>query len=190
MKTRDKILECAQRLFSEEGFEKISTKRLAKEAGCNEVTIFRLFGTKNNILEEIINKFVEESKIIKSLHESLTGNLDADIAKSILLYQSFLQQHEIIFRLQLKLSDNDNQKFIRTIDFRNYLVDHFIGVFYENRIQFSPEVFVNNMLSSIMGSFLLKILTQGEFTRDKDGYFLDEKIKFYQNSLDKYKKID
>ncbi|MGL4955370.1 MAG: TetR/AcrR family transcriptional regulator, partial [Cetobacterium sp.] len=49
MKTRDKILECAQRLFSEEGFERVSTKRLAKEAGCNEVTIFRLFGSKNNV---------------------------------------------------------------------------------------------------------------------------------------------
>ncbi|MGL5901730.1 MAG: hypothetical protein ACRCZO_03525, partial [Cetobacterium sp.] len=67
---------------------------------------------------------------------------------------------------------------------------HFIEVFYKNRIQFSPEVFVNDLLSSIMGSFLLKILTQGEFTKDRDGYFLDEKIKFYQNSLNKYKKVD
>ncbi|MGL5545163.1 MAG: TetR/AcrR family transcriptional regulator [Cetobacterium sp.] len=190
MKTRDRILECAQKLFSEEGFEKISTKRIAKEAECNEVTIFRLFGTKNNILEEIINKFVEENKIIKSLHESLTGDLEQDIARSILLYQSFLQQHEIIFRLQLKLSDSENQKFIRTIDFRNYLVDHFIGVFYENRIQYAPEVFVNDMLSSIMGGFLLKILTQGKFTGDRDGYFLEEKIKFYQNALNRYRKVD
>ncbi|MEG1807134.1 MAG: TetR/AcrR family transcriptional regulator [Cetobacterium sp.] len=186
MKTRDKILESAQRLFSEEGFEKISTKRLAAEAGCNEVTIFRLFGTKNSILEEIINRFVEESKIIKILHESLTGHLEDDIAKSILLYQSFLQQHESIFRLQLKLSDSDNQKFLRTIDFKNYLVDHFIEVFYVNKINHSAEVFVNNMLSSIMGGFLLRILTKGRFSNEREEYFLNEKINFYQKTIKQY----
>lgn len=190
MKTRDKILSCAQRLFSEEGFDKVSTKRIAKEAECNEVTIFRLFGTKNRVLEEIINKFVEESKIIRSLHESLTGELEQDIAKSILLYQNFLHQHEIIFRLQLKLSDSENQKFLRTIDFKNYLVDHFIGVFHEHKIHYSPETFVNDMLSSVMGSFLLKILTQGKFTGERDGHFLSEKIKFYQNSINQYKKTE
>ncbi|MGL5053742.1 MAG: TetR/AcrR family transcriptional regulator [Fusobacteriaceae bacterium] len=190
MKTRDRILECAQNLFSTEGFEKISTKRLAKEASCNEVTIFRIFGTKNNILEEIINKFVEESNIIKSLHESLTGNLEKDISRSILLYENFLHQHEVIFRLQLKLSDTENQKFIRTIDFRNYLVEHFVEVFYKDKINYSPEVFVNEILSSVMGSFLLKILTQEKFLEKRDGYFLEEKIKFYQKSLKQYKKVD
>ncbi|WP_297597499.1 TetR/AcrR family transcriptional regulator [uncultured Cetobacterium sp.] len=186
MKTRDRILESAQQLFSQEGFEKISTKRLAVEARCNEVTIFRLFGTKNNILEEIINRFVEESKIIKILHECLTGELEQDISKSILLYQSFLQQHEVIFRLQLKLSDSDNQKFLRTIDFKNYLVDHFIQVFYVNKINHSPEVFVNDMLASVMGGFLLKILTKNRFSNEREEYFLNEKIKFYQKAIKQY----
>ncbi|MGL4955106.1 MAG: TetR/AcrR family transcriptional regulator [Cetobacterium sp.] len=188
MKTRDKIIICAQKLFSEEGFEKISTKRIAKEAACNEVTIFRLFGTKYNLLEEIINKFVKESNIITNLQKILTGDLNKDIEKSVMLYYDFLQQHEIIFRLQLKLSDNENQKFIRTIDFKDCLVNHFISIFQKNNIQFSPEVFVNNLLSSIMGGFLLKILTHGKFSDDKDKYFLEEKIKFYQDILNKYKK--
>lgn len=188
MKTREKILVCAQKLFSEEGFEKVSTKKISKEAGCNEVTIFRIFGTKDNLLEEILNRFVEESKIIKILHESLTGDLETDISKSIYLYQNFLDQHEIIFRLQLKLSDKDGQKFLRTIDFKNYLVDHFIEVFYSNGIDLEPEIFVNNMLSSIMGGFLLKILTKEKFSSNKELYFLEEKIKYYQNTISHYKR--
>ncbi|MEG0070095.1 MAG: hypothetical protein RR693_09970, partial [Cetobacterium sp.] len=119
-------------------------------------------------------------------HESLTGHLEDDIAKSILLYQSFLQQHESIFRLQLKLSDSDNQKFLRTIDFKNYLVDHFIEVFYVNKINHSAEVFVNNMLSSIMGGFLLRILTKGKFSNEREEYFLNEKINFYQRTIKQY----
>ena len=188
MKTRDKILECAQRLFSEEGFEKISTKKISKESGCNEVTIFRIFGTKDNLLEEILNRFVEESKIIKTLHESLTGDLETDISKSIYLYQNFLSQHEIIFRLQLKLSDKDSQKFLRTIDFKNYLVDHFIEVFYNYKIELEPEIFVNNILSSVMGGFLLRILTKEKFSDGKDNFFLEEKIKYFQNTITHYKR--
>lgn len=186
MKTRERILECAQKLFSEEGFEKISTKKIAKESGCNEVTIFRIFGTKDRLLEEILNRFVEESKIIRILHESLTGDLKTDISKSIYLYQSFLSQHEAIFRLQLKLPDEAGQRFLRTIDFKNYLVDHFIEVFFANKIDLEPEIFVNNMLSSIMGGFLLKILTKEKFSSSKEAYFLEEKIKYYQNTITHY----
>lgn len=188
MKTKDRILDCAEKLFSEEGFEKVTTKKISKKAGCNEVTIFRIFGTKNRLLEEILNRFVEKSKIIKILHESLTGDLKTDISRSMYLYQSFLEQHEIIFRLQLKLSDGDSQKFLRTIDFKNYLIDHFIEVFYINKIELEPEIFVNNMLSSIMGGFLLKILTKEKFSNNKDFYFLDEKIKYFQNTISQYMK--
>lgn len=186
MKKRDKILECARDLFSSEGFDKISTKKIAQVAECNEVTIFRLFGSKTNLLEELLNKFVEESKIIKSLHESMSGDIDSDIAKSMQLYQNFLSQHEIIFRLQLKLNDEKN-RFIRTIDFKNYLTDHFIEIFYLNKIHLNAEAFVHDMLSGIMGAFLLKILTKDGFSSGKDSIFLGEKIKFFQDIV-KYNK--
>ncbi|MGL5190348.1 MAG: TetR family transcriptional regulator [Cetobacterium sp.] len=45
-------------MFSKEVFEKVSTKYITQEINCNKVTIFRLFGTKDNLLEKIINKFV------------------------------------------------------------------------------------------------------------------------------------
>lgn len=187
MKTRDKILYCAQKLFSEEGFDKISAKKIAKESKCNEVTIFRIFKTKRGLLEAILNKFVEESKIIEMLSKNLTGDLDLDIKKSILIYHNFLEQHEIIFKLQLKLSDSEQEKFIRTIDFKNYLISYFEKLFLQNNIDYSADIFINSILTTIIGNFLLKILTKNSFCQGMDSYILDEKIKFYQNTIKNYK---
>ena len=48
--TRDHILAAAARLYGEHGFRGTTTRRIAAEAGCNEVTLFRLFGSKTALL--------------------------------------------------------------------------------------------------------------------------------------------
>ena len=48
--TRDHILAAAARLYGEHGFRGTTTRRIASEAGCNEVTLFRLFGSKTALL--------------------------------------------------------------------------------------------------------------------------------------------
>src|ERR1039457_6033905 len=50
--TRDQILAAAARLYGEHGFRGTTTRRIAEEAGVNEVTLFRLFGTKTALLLE------------------------------------------------------------------------------------------------------------------------------------------
>src|ERR1019366_3297793 len=50
--TRDHILVAAARLYGEHGFRGTTTRRIAEQAGVNEVTLFRLFGTKTALLLE------------------------------------------------------------------------------------------------------------------------------------------
>ncbi len=52
--TKDHILEAAARLYGEHGFRGTTTRRIAEEAGCNEVTLFRLFGSKTALLLEAL----------------------------------------------------------------------------------------------------------------------------------------
>jgi outer membrane protein len=52
--TKDHILEAAARLYGEHGFRGTTTRRIAQEAGVNEVTIFRLFGSKTALLLEAL----------------------------------------------------------------------------------------------------------------------------------------
>lgn len=48
--TRQRILSAAHRIFSAEGFRGATTKRIAAEAGVNEVTLFRHFPSKEQLL--------------------------------------------------------------------------------------------------------------------------------------------
>ena len=52
--TRDQLLSAAARLYGEHGFRGTTTRRIAEEAQVNEVTIFRLFGSKSALLLEAI----------------------------------------------------------------------------------------------------------------------------------------
>lgn len=54
--TKNKILECAERLFIEKGFNLTSTTAIAKAAGCTQALIHYYFRTKENLFQTIFSK--------------------------------------------------------------------------------------------------------------------------------------
>jgi outer membrane protein TolC len=52
--TREHLLEAAARVYADAGFRGATTRRIAEEAGVNEVTLFRLFGSKAALIEAAI----------------------------------------------------------------------------------------------------------------------------------------
>ena len=52
--SRDRIITAAVRVFAESGYRGATTKRIASEAGVNEVTLFRNFGSKDELIREAI----------------------------------------------------------------------------------------------------------------------------------------
>lgn len=50
--SRERLLDAARRVFAEHGSTGATTRRIAEEAGVNEVTLFRQFGSKEHLLEE------------------------------------------------------------------------------------------------------------------------------------------
>jgi AcrR family transcriptional regulator len=50
---RQKLLEAAMRVFAEAGFRGATTRRIAEEAGVNEVTLFRQFKSKTALINEV-----------------------------------------------------------------------------------------------------------------------------------------
>ena len=51
---RHRILQAAARVYTQHGWRGATTKRIAEEAGVNEVTLFRHFGSKEALLEQMI----------------------------------------------------------------------------------------------------------------------------------------
>jgi AcrR family transcriptional regulator len=62
--TRKEILRAAARVYAQHGFRGSTTRRIATEAGVNEVTIFRYFGSKDTLLNEAIAKFAGGPRVV------------------------------------------------------------------------------------------------------------------------------
>lgn len=56
MTVRNQLLDAAARLYAEAGYRGATTRRIAGEAGVNEVTLFRHFGSKDALIREAITR--------------------------------------------------------------------------------------------------------------------------------------
>jgi AcrR family transcriptional regulator len=54
MDVRQRLMEAALRVFEESGSRGATTRRIAAEAGVNEITLFRHFGSKGALLVEAL----------------------------------------------------------------------------------------------------------------------------------------
>ena len=56
MTVRDQLLEAAARLYARAGYRGSTTRRIASEAGVNEITLFRHFGSKDALIRAAISR--------------------------------------------------------------------------------------------------------------------------------------
>ena len=54
--TRQRLLDAAARVFARSGLDGATTREIAREAKVNEVTLFRHFQTKDNLLSEVVRR--------------------------------------------------------------------------------------------------------------------------------------
>lgn len=93
--TEEKIITAAFKILQQEGFAKATTKKIASEAGVNEVTIFRRFESKKNLIE------VTKEYYIQALLDKLETIFDYDENDEI---EQYLENN---FVRMLRLSDSD-----------------------------------------------------------------------------------
>ena len=63
MDIRDRILDAAKKVYAQHGFRGATTRLIAIEAGVNEVTLFRIFGSKAALFEALMQGHVAQSPI-------------------------------------------------------------------------------------------------------------------------------
>jgi AcrR family transcriptional regulator len=64
--TRLRILLAARKLYAQRGSRGTTTREVAESAGVNEATVFRHFGTKNQLLGEMYDHFSEVSAFLNA----------------------------------------------------------------------------------------------------------------------------
>jgi AcrR family transcriptional regulator len=55
--TKQQLLEATLKLISEKGYLGATTREISRQAGVTELTLFRHFGTKERLFEELLNSY-------------------------------------------------------------------------------------------------------------------------------------
>jgi len=157
LNTEDKILNASLVLFSQKGFNAVTTKEIAKEAGVSEMTLFRHFENKHNLFEKAFDKFVFSPKFL-ALFESLEWDLERDLTKICSSYQDTLYKNQKIILMHFK-NEELNPQFDATLskfpnELRNLLSDYFAEMGNRGIIQENPKVLANNFLATNFGLFI------------------------------------
>lgn len=77
---RESILEAAIVAFPKEGFEKTSMDTIAETAGASKTTVYQHFPSKEILFEAVIEKYLNERKLIKSTPVDENLNLREHLA--------------------------------------------------------------------------------------------------------------
>ena len=79
--TEEKIISATFKILREEGVQKATTKKIAAEAGVNEITIFRKFENKKNLVQ--VTKDYYLNALIEKLENTFSFEEDDEIENYI-----------------------------------------------------------------------------------------------------------
>lgn len=92
--TRRRLIDAARAEFSEKGIDNATTRGIAERAGCNEVTIFRHFESKQKLLAAVVQDTSEEFASYCSCRGDFTGDTKVDLQRFAEVYNRSLERCE------------------------------------------------------------------------------------------------
>lgn len=185
-KTEENILKAATKLFSEDGYNGVSTKRIAKEAGVNEITIFRKFNTKSELLQAVIRDFAYEGNIIQKIKHDITGNLKEDLHIFAEVYYMFLKNNIKMYKIQIKEMSEDGEKFTNSIDYVNFMKAYLQKEVDKGTFKGDPQMIASGLVAMIIGVFTFKVYNPDIYKEVSHKAimkrFVDDIIRLYCNN--------
>ena len=165
--TSKKIMHEALKLFSEQGYYPTTTKQIAEEAGVNELTIFRHFGSKSNLFQVTTEHYVIDSHVDYILNDTEELSFEDSIMLiTERIYNLFIQNTKL-YKVQMKLADNEKD-FIKLKLSRklvSVLEEYFSKLKEEKRVKGEPEIMALTLINSLLGAFTVELLSDNTMTK-------------------------
>jgi AcrR family transcriptional regulator len=96
--TRERLLDAAAQTFSSDGLRGATTREIARKAGVNEVTLFRHFKSKEQLLRAVLLRGLAAEVAIMDQHSSWKENLRESMEKYARHYYSHMEKKKGIAR--------------------------------------------------------------------------------------------
>lgn len=126
---REAILNAAEKVFAEHGFDGARTDAIAAEAGYNKSLLFQYFGDKLALYAEVIRRADEQTRdmqneALSTMMQAAVTNSAADIRKLLALYAGwyfdYLVEHPSIERIYMWEMAEGWQTFTKILSQRDF----------------------------------------------------------------------
>jgi len=99
--TRQRLMEAARAEFGDKGIEAATTRGIAERAGCNEVTLFRHFESKQKLLAAVVQDTSEEFLTLCACGDGFSGDLLEDLTRFARVYNASMERCEGMARAMI-----------------------------------------------------------------------------------------
>jgi AcrR family transcriptional regulator len=97
--TRDRLLKAAIEVFSTEGYVGATTREIARVADVSEVTLFRHFQSKEQVLSAVAHHVTALRTEALAHQDEWTYDLRRDLLHYAKLHDDMLEEYEALFRM-------------------------------------------------------------------------------------------
>lgn len=188
-KVNERILNAAMLIFAKNGYHGATTIKIAKEAGVNEVTIFRKFKTKENLLNAVIRKNLNETLNTLDLILCKEKNADLEICIKTLginLKQFFDDRMEfLLFMITEGRKTPETRILFTQFQFKmlEHLKDYFQDQMDRGKIRINnPDLLAFTLFSFIFNKSISEELFDHSFLPDDLNSF-DEYANIFINGI-------
>ncbi len=187
--TEEKIIAATFNIVQKEGVQKATTKKIAAEAGVNEVTIFRKFDNKKNLIEATKDYYL--TRLLSKLEETFDFDEDDDIKEYLKRsFHGILEFTEEDFSIigvamQEIKGSSDRKLLISQITdaIINKLEEFFLLQLEKGRIKNVNSKAISLMCFSIIFQSLILWQIYGETTDIESDYFADDYLDIIFNGI-------
>lgn len=185
--SKDKLMQAALSLMAEKGYNGVSTKEIAAEAGVSEMTLFRNFGSKPNLLDEAIDRFYYTGAMETIFAERLMWDLRSDLRLIAETYHEIMNRNRTWIRVvlqeaELSAAREKAQKHPRQL--RELLTNYFTGMMEKGKLTpTSPEAQAITFMWMNYGAFMAHLYGSEGITGVALTEFLDSSIELFVRGL-------
>lgn len=188
--TREKILSAALELFSKNGYEATSTKSIAERSGVNEVTVFRHFDNKKNLLQACVEEKLDVEEDLMDVDLEPSGDIEKDLTTIGLEMGGNMIERSNLIKVMLMETENHPGVF-RNMSHIPFKVLEFLIEYFERAKEKSLLKDINAEMAAItFYSFFFRIMVVNAFLNhdpfmdfDKDS--VENFVKIFVNGLEK-----
>jgi AcrR family transcriptional regulator len=188
LSNNDKLLLAAIDLIAEKGYNGTSTQEIATEAGLSEKTLFRHFGSKQNLLEMAFNRFHYTEEMTKLFKEKLTWDLHSDLLLISRTYHEIMNHNRKMIMISIKEEGNlpgfreRTQKHPRQL--LDILTNYFSGMYEKGKlIQTDPELQALSFIMMNFGAFMNNLDANDNFPTVSLEAFIMESVQTFTRAL-------